>query len=70
MTTTATKIQFETNDILGITPRERYDIYDLAIKNGLMCSNECRARENLAPGEASDQFSQTWNGSSEQTTES
>jgi HK97 family phage portal protein len=67
---TTTTIQFETNDILRTTPRERYDIYDLAIKNGLMSPNECRARENLAPREGGDQFSQTWNGSSEQTTES
>lgn len=53
-------IEFETKDILRTTARERFEIYDVAIRNGLMNPNECRKAENLAAREGGEEFSQSW----------
>ncbi len=57
---TMVTIEFETKDMLRTTAKERFDIYDVAIRNGLMNPNECRRAENMEPREGGDQFSQSW----------
>ena len=56
-----TSIEFETKDMLRTTPEERYKIYDIAIRNGLMSPNECRKAENLPARTQGDEYSQSWN---------
>lgn len=55
-----TSIQFETKDIMRTTARERFELYDIAIRNGLMNPNQCRRAENMEPREGGDQYSQSW----------
>ena len=59
-------IEFETKNTLRLTTRERYDIYDIAIRNGLQNPNECRRAENLPPREGGDEYSQSWLQQSQQ----
>lgn len=55
-----TVIEFETKDVLRTTAKERYELYDIAIRNGLMSPNEARRTENLPPRNGGDEFSQSW----------
>jgi len=55
-----TIIEFETKDLMRANIEERFSAYDIAIRNGLMNPNECRAAENMAPREGGEEFSQTW----------
>lgn len=54
-------IEFQTTDALRATTKDRYEIYDIAIRNGLMNPNECRKAENLPSREGGDDYSQSWN---------
>jgi HK97 family phage portal protein len=56
----STTVEFETKDILRTTARERYDLYDIAIRNGIMSPNECRKVENMASKAGLDEHSQSW----------
>lgn len=58
-------IEFETKDLLRATAAERYQVYDNAIRNGIMNPNECRKAENMPPREGGDQYSQSWDQNSE-----
>lgn len=53
-------IEFQTADVLRATTVERYEVYDIGIRNGLLSPNECRRRENLSPRSGGDDFSQSW----------
>lgn len=53
-------IAFETKDLLRATAKERFQIYDIGIRNGVMSPNECRKAENLAARDQGDEFSQSW----------
>ncbi|MED5236148.1 MAG: phage portal protein [Pseudomonadota bacterium] len=53
-------IEFETKDMLRTTAKERFEIYDIAIRNGLMNPDECRRAENMAPREGGNEYSQSW----------
>lgn len=53
-------IEFETKDLLRGSTAERFEVYDTAIRNGIMNPNECRRAENLAPREGGDEYSQSW----------
>lgn len=55
-----TSIQFETKDTLRTTARECFEIYDIAIRNGLMNPDEFRSAENMAPREGGSKYSQSW----------
>jgi HK97 family phage portal protein len=63
-----TFIEFETKDLLRATAEERFAAYDIAIRNGLMNPNECRAAENLPPRTGGEEFSQSWNSNAQTTT--
>jgi HK97 family phage portal protein len=63
-----TFLEFETKDLLRATTEERFASYDIAIRNGLMSPNECRAAENLPPRPGGDEFSQSWNQNAQTTT--
>ena len=56
-----TVIEFETKDLLRATADDRFKVYDVAIRNGVMNPNECRAAENLPPRQGGDDYSQSWN---------
>lgn len=53
-------IEFETKDLLRATAEERFNVYDAAIRNGIMCPNEARRSENLPARIGGDEFSQSW----------
>ena len=53
-------IEFETKDMLRTTAKERFEIYDIAIRNGLMNPDECRRAENMQPRAGGEQYSQSW----------
>ena len=53
-------IEFETKDMLRTTAKERFEIYDIAIRNGLMNPDECRRAENMPPREGGSEYSQSW----------
>ncbi|MDO6691809.1 phage portal protein [Aliiglaciecola sp. 3_MG-2023] len=53
-------IEFETKDLLRATAEDRFSVYDVAIRNGVMNPNECRAAENLPPRKGGDEYSQSW----------
>ena len=53
-------IEFETKDLLRATTEERFNVYDVAIRNGIMNPNEARRAENLTPRDGGDEFSQSW----------
>ena len=55
-----TIIEFETKDLLRATAEDRFSVYDVAIRNGVMNPNECRAAENLPPRQGGDEYSQSW----------
>ena len=55
-----TIIEFETKDLLRATAEDRFNVYDIAIRNGVMNPNECRAAENMPPRQGGEQFSQSW----------
>lgn len=56
----STFIEFQTADVLRGTTSERYDVYEKGIKMGVLCPNEARKKENLAPYDGGDEFSQAW----------
>ena len=53
-------IEFQTADVLRATTVERYEVYDIGIRNGLLSPNECRKKENLVSRHGGDEFSQSW----------
>lgn len=53
-------IEFETKDILRATAEDRFKVYDVAIRNGLMNPNECRKAENLPARIGGDEYTQSW----------
>jgi phage portal protein BeeE len=55
-----TIIEFNTADLLRANSTERYEVYDAAIRNGVMSPNEVRRAENMPPREGGDEFSQSW----------
>jgi HK97 family phage portal protein len=55
-----TIIEFNTADLLRANSTERYEVYDAAIRNGVMCPNEVRRAENMPPRDGGDEFSQSW----------
>ena len=55
-----TFIEFQTADTLRATTRERYEVYDIAIRNGLLNPDECRKFENLPKREGGSEYSQSW----------
>jgi HK97 family phage portal protein len=57
---TNTIIEFNTADLLRANSTERYEVYDAAIRNGVMSPNEVRRAENMPPREGGDEFSQSW----------
>ncbi|MDT0594551.1 phage portal protein [Glaciecola petra] len=57
---TNTIIEFNTADLLRANSTERYEVYDAAIRNGVMSPNEVRRSENMPPREGGDEFSQSW----------
>jgi HK97 family phage portal protein len=68
----STVIEFETKDLLRATAEDRFSVYDVAIRNGVMNPNECRAAENLPPRKGGDEYSQSWiqKGQAEATNQS
>lgn len=54
-------IEFDTKDLLRATASERFEVYDTAIRNGIMNPNQCRRAENMPPREGGDEYSQSWN---------
>jgi HK97 family phage portal protein len=64
-------VEFETKDLLRATAEDRFSVYDIAIRNGVMNPNECRAAENLPPRQGGEEYSQSWiqKGQAEATTE-
>jgi HK97 family phage portal protein len=55
-----TVIEFETKDLLRATAEDRFKVYDVAIRNGVMSPNECRSAENLPARAGGDEYSQSW----------
>lgn len=55
-----TIIEFETKDLMRASAEERFKVYDIAIRMGVMNPNQCRAAENMPPREGGEQFSQSW----------
>lgn len=53
-------IDFETKDLLRATAEERFNVYDVAIRNSVMNPNECRKAENLPARAGGDEYSQSW----------
>jgi len=53
-------LEFQTKDLLRATAAERFEVYDNAIRNGIMNPNECRKAENMPPREGGDEYSQSW----------
>lgn len=53
-------IEFNTKDILRASTQERFESYDIAIRNGIMSPNEARAAENMQSREGGDEYSQSW----------
>jgi HK97 family phage portal protein len=54
------RVEFDSADLLRATPTDRYATYEKGIKSGVMCPNEAREREGMAPREGGDEFSQAW----------
>lgn len=54
------RMEFDSADLLRATPTDRYATYEKGIKSGVMCPNEAREREGMAPREGGDEFSQAW----------
>lgn len=55
-----TFIEFQTADVLRGTTDERYSVYEKGIKMGILCPNEARKKENMAPYDGGNEFSQAW----------
>lgn len=53
-------VEFQTADVLRATTVERYEVYDIGIRMGVLSPNECRKKENLSPRDGGDEFSQSW----------
>jgi HK97 family phage portal protein len=53
-------IEFNTKDLLRANTQERFESYDIAIRNGIICPNEARAAENMQPRADGDDYSQSW----------
>ena len=56
----STVIEFESKDLLRATAEDRFRVYDVAIRNGVMNPNECRAAENLPSRTGGNEYSQSW----------
>ena len=53
-------VEFQTADALRATTVERYEVYDIGIRNGLLSPNECRRKENMPSRDGGDDYSQSW----------
>lgn len=53
-------IEFNTKDLLRASTQERFESYDIAIRNGIISPNEARASENMQPRDGGDDYSQSW----------
>ena len=54
------QVEFDSSDLLRATPTDRFATYERGIKSGVMCPNEAREKEGMAPREGGDEFSQAW----------
>jgi len=52
--------EFETKDLLRASTEERFEAYDVAIRNGIMSPNDARKAENMPVRSGGNEYSQAW----------